>query len=153
MYDCLLYSLNYDEYLKKEAETDEKLREFSETYGTYGEDDDFQLLDEAYIVKLDVDYFELDDTMETGYFLVLIGDIRFDEHKLLDVIYGWSEDYAKYKKFISGDNTSLSEKEAFMMYRMMNSFGFIEARELGEDFVDLMDGNECEFGEIIKKVF
>ncbi len=154
MYGCLLYPLNYEEYQKKEAETDAKLCKFSEENGEYEEsDEEFLLLDEAYVVKLDVDFFEPDTAMETEYFLVLIGDVRFDQKGLCDVLYGWSEEYAKYQELAAKDTKTMDEEEVFQLYRLSTSFGFIEAADLGEEFEEIMEGNESDFGEIVKQIF
>ena len=153
MYGCLLYPLNYEEYQKKEAETDEKLCKFSEEMGEYDENEEYLLLDEAYVVKLDVDFFEPDTAMETEYFLVLIGDVRFDQDGLCNVIYGWSEEYAEFVKLKAKDRDALDKEELFKCYQLSTRFGFIEAADLEEEFQEIMEGAESEFGQIIKQIF
>lgn len=151
MYDCLLYPLNYGEYQKNEAEIDAKLHKFSEANEEY--DGDFLLLDEAYVVKMDVDFFEPDTAMETEYFLVVVGDVRFDQKGLCDVLYGWSGDYAKYRELSAKDSKKLDAEETFRLYQLSTCFGFIEADDLGDEFQEIMEGKESEFGAIVKQVF
>lgn len=151
MYTCLLYPLNYEEYQKSESETDKKLKEFSILNDAY--EGEYPLLDEAYVVKLDVDYFEPDTAMNTEYFLVLIGDDRCDHEGICNVIYGWCEEYAQYRELMAKGVDALNKDENFQCYLLHNRFAFLAAADLGEEFQKILSGTPGNLGEVIKKVF
>lgn len=149
MYGCYALKLNYEEYLKKEKETDAILKTFSEEEWDWDEEE-FEPLEEAYIVKLDMEVYDVE---YNGYYVILIGDSNFDIDKMCDVVFDFDESYKEYSELKKKDIKTMTEQEKMNLIWYGEQFALIEGEELGEEFEELMGGEEVPFGEIVKKIF
>lgn len=149
MYGCWVYPFNYEEYLKKEEEIDSIIKGFGEEEFAFDEDE-FEPLDEAYIVELDLEAYGAE---YTGHYFVAIGTSHYDYEKLEATICGLDADYAKHLELKGREYSSFTEEEKEVCFVYADKFSMIEGNELGEEFEELMSGEDVSCGKIIKKIF
>lgn len=148
MYGALLYRLNYEEYQKREAEIDEKIKKLS----LEGDDEDIMPLDEAYIISLNTEDEEEYTIQDKGYFVVLIGDYDFDREYADEVIFGIDKDYARYLELDKMDIESMESNAVDEKFRLRERFTTYEDEEVS-DILDEIMNEECDFGRLIKRIF
>lgn len=148
MFGCWALPINYEEYLKKEEETDAILRGFGEE--EWEEDEEFEPMEEAYIVELNLEAYDVE---YNGYYVVLIGESYFDVDKLCDVVCGFDESYQEWCELRKKDAKALTKDEALTLFALTQKYSVIEAEDLGEEFETLMSGEEVSCGRIVKQIF
>ena len=144
MYGAYLYRLNYEEYKKNEIEMDEKITQLS----VESDDEEIQALDEAYIVRVDDEEYRINGNQ---YFLLLIGDHRFDADYIEDVLYGNEEDYVRYKE-LKKDFKSMTTTEKEEVLDLQSRFIAHEPEDEAI-FEDMVYEGDTEYGEMLKQVF
>lgn len=145
MYGGYLYRLNYEEYKKNELEMDEKIKKLS----IEGEDEDIEPLDEAYIIRVDDEEFRIDGN---EYYLLLIGDHRFDADYIEDVLYGNEESYARYKELSKKESKEMSSEELAEVVHLQSHFIAQEPDDV-DVFEEMVYEGNTEYGEMLKQVF
>ena len=148
MYGGFLYRLNYEEYKKKEAEIDVKLKKLSEEDE---ENEDFAPIEEAYIIKLDTedeDFY----IQDSGYFVLLVGDYDFNYDYADDVIYGLEESYARYVELKNKSKDEMNEDLLWEKVELKDYFTPYQEEEVAEIIDEILEG-EADYGEVIKQIF
>ena len=145
MYGGFLYRINYEEYKKNELEMDEKIKKLS----IEGENEDIEPLDEAYIIRVDDEEFRIDGN---EYYLLLIGDHRFDADYIEDVLYGNEEAYARYKELNKKESKEMSSEELAEVVHLQSHFIAQEPDDV-DVFEEMVYEGNTEYGEMLKQVF
>lgn len=149
MYGCWVYPFNYEEYKNRENEIDDLIKGFGEEKFSFDEDE-YEPLDEAYIVKLDIEAYGAE---YNGYYFVVIGGSHYDYESLDAAVFGLDAEYEKYNALRKKSYDSLTEEEKQLCFVCAGKYEVIEGSELGEEFEELIGGEEVSCGKIIKKIF
>lgn len=156
MYGYWAYHLNYTEYQKQETEINNQLNAF------FNKEKD--VIESAFIVQLDTDYFKVDDSSVHEYYLVLIGHTGFDWKELRDLLYNLYDEYKKNHECIKNlfkddDSDSKESDDEYMKkvheyqnfyakYDVYDCFDYVFSPE--DDFESILRKEENPHGKIIK---
>ena len=144
MYGAFLYRINYEEYKKNELEMDEKIVRLS----VESDDEEIEVLDEAYIVRIDGEGFEEDNK----FFLLLIGDHHYDAEYIEDVLYGQDPSYVRYKELGEKPFEVLATEERRELIRLQNKYIAREPEDV-EALEEVVYEGPTEYGEMLKQIF
>ena len=152
MYGCWVYPFNYEEYLKKEEEIDSLIKGFGEDEFAFDEDE-FEPLDEAYIVELNIEGNEFNEDGYKGYYFVEIGTSHYDYENLDATIFGLDAEYEEHLRLKGTPYDDMTDEERDLNFAYSDKFAVLEGCEMGEEFEELMNGEDVSYGKIIKKIF
>ena len=153
------YKLNYEEYVKKQAEIDEAINSFITKTNSPKE----KVIDSAFLVKLDTSHFESDCSPVEDYYFVVCGYDDFSLIELEKILYPLYNEYRKNSDLIYRGYATSSKKmketfsvdELETLYIMNRQFPIINSFDTSftpePDFHAIISGQDSSYGEIIKK--
>lgn len=145
MYGGYIYKLNAEKFEQRKEEFLAKIAEFGEDKWNF-DDEEFEPLDEAHVVAMRT------EKGEEQLYLVLVGDIHFDEDALKELLYGDEERYREYCRLEQKpEDEEWSEEEIRCLG--YGSYNYNIWQDLEEDVqAVLYDGDE-ELGRVITRIF
>lgn len=145
MYGGYIYKLDADKFEQRKEEFLSKIAEFGEDKWNF-DDEEFIPLDEAHVVAM------RNEKDEEQLYLVLVGDIHFDEDSLKEFLYGDEEMYREYCRLDQKPEGEEWSEEEIRCLRY-GSYNYNIWQDLEEDVqAVLYDGNE-ELGRVITRIF
>ena len=145
MYGGYIYKLDAEKYEKNKEALHAKILEFGEDEFNFDEEE-FEPLDEAYVVAM------RSEEDEEELYLVLVGDIHFDEEALKELLYGDEEMYQQYRRLDEKpEGEKWSEKEQACLLYGLDHYNIWE--DLEEDVQAILYEEAEELGRLVTKIF